>query len=300
MKFVMYYITISCIILGIILYHFYNKNQLKSINKNYETNKYLKSLQNYLTQEITKTLKEQENITQSFNKKIDTLKNNLQQALNDYQSNIVFISEGLKTIYDSKKEEYQLELEDQKQQLKTANLAEMHEIEKMLEELQQKYFSTLSITDNPDGITINFSQKDKDDINFLTNEVITRLNNREILYKLIWSEYYQKPTNEMLNQLLPRGTASGIYKITKKSTGQSYIGRSTDLKRRITEHVKSVVGISSISDQYIHQKMREEGIWNYEFKIVEICDKSSLAEREKFYIKFFGTNEYGFNRNSGG
>lgn len=300
MKFVMYYITISCIILGIILYHFYNKNQLKSINKNYETNKYLKSLQNYLTQEITKTLKEQENITQSFNKKIDTLKNNLQQALNDYQSNIVFISEGLKTIYDSKKEEYQLELEDQKQQLKTANLAEMREIEKMLEELQQKYFSTLSITDNPDGITINFSQKDKDDINFLTNEVITRLNNREILYKLIWSEYYQKPTNEMLNQLLPRGTASGIYKITKKSTGQSYIGRSTDLKRRITEHVKSVVGISSISDQYIHQKMREEGIWNYEFKIVEICDKSSLAEREKFYIKFFGTNEYGFNRNSGG
>lgn len=300
MKFVMYYITISCIILGIILYHFYNKNQLKSINKNYETNKYLKSLQNYLTQEITKTLKEQENITQSFNKKIDTLKNNLQQAINDYQSNIVFISEGLKTIYDSKKEEYQLELEDQKQQLKIANLAEMREIEKMLEELQQKYFSTLSITDNPDGITINFSQKDKDDINFLTNEVITRLNNREILYKLIWSEYYQKPTNEMLNQLLPRGTASGIYKITKKSTGQSYIGRSTDLKRRITEHVKSVVGISSISDQYIHQKMREEGIWNYEFKIVEICDKSSLAEREKFYIKFFGTNEYGFNRNSGG
>lgn len=296
----MYYITISCIILGIILYHFYNKNQLKSINKNYETNKYLKSLQNYLTQEITKTLKEQENITQSFNKKIDTLKNNLQQAINDYQSNIVFISEGLKTIYDSKKEEYQLELEDQKQQLKIANLAEMREIEKMLEELQQKYFSTLSITDNPDGITINFSQKDKDDINFLTNEVITRLNNREILYKLIWSEYYQKPTNEMLNQLLPRGTASGIYKITKKSTGQSYIGRSTDLKRRITEHVKSVVGISSISDQYIHQKMREEGIWNYEFKIVEICDKSSLAEREKFYIKFFGTNEYGFNRNSGG
>lgn len=300
MKFVMYYITISCIILGIILYHFYNKNQLKSINKNYETNKYLKSLQNYLTQEITKTLKEQENITQSFNKKIDTLKNNIQQALNDYQSNIVFISEGLKTIYDSKKEEYQLELEDQKQQLKIANLAEMREIEKMLEELQQKYFSTLSITDNPDGITINFSQKDKDDINFLTNEVITRINNREILYKLIWSEYYQKPTNEMLNQLLPRGTASGIYKITKKSTGQSYIGRSTDLKRRITEHVKSVVGISSISDQYIHQKMREEGIWNYEFKIVEICDKSSLAEREKFYIKFFGTNEYGFNRNSGG
>lgn len=300
MKFVMYYITISCIILGIILYHFYNKNQLKSINKNYETNKYLKSLQNYLTQEITKTLKEQENITQSFNKKIDTLKNNIQQALNDYQSNIVFISEGLKTIYDSKKEEYQLELEDQKQQLKMANLAEMREIEKMLEELQQKYFSTLSITDNPDGITINFSQKDKDDINFLTNEVITRINNRDILYKLIWSEYYQKPTNEMLNQLLPRGTASGIYKITKKSTGQSYIGRSTDLKRRITEHVKSVVGISSISDQYIHQKMREEGIWNYEFKIVEICDKSSLAEREKFYIKFFGTNEYGFNRNSGG
>lgn len=296
----MYYITISCIILGIILYHFYNKNQSKSINKNYETNKYLKSLQNYLTQEITKTLKEQENITQSFNEKIDTLKNNLQQALNDYQSNIVFISEGLKTIYDSKKEEYQLELEDQKQQLKTANLTEMREIEKMLEELQQKYFSTLSITDNPDGITINFSQKDKDDINFLTNEVITRINNREILYKLIWSEYYQKPTNEMLNQLLPRGTASGIYKITKKSTGQSYIGRSTDLKRRITEHVKSVVGISSISDQYIHQKMREEGIWNYEFKIVEICDKSSLAEREKFYIKFFGTNEYGFNRNSGG
>lgn len=40
----MYYIIISCIILGIILYYFYNKNQLKLINKNYETNKYLKNL----------------------------------------------------------------------------------------------------------------------------------------------------------------------------------------------------------------------------------------------------------------
>ena len=39
----------------------------------------------------------------------------------------------------------------------------------------------------------------QDDIGYLLNNVVHHLSNPDILYKLIWSEYIQKPTNEMLD-----------------------------------------------------------------------------------------------------
>ena len=46
--------------------------------------------------------------------------------------------------------------------------------------------------------------------------------------------------------------------------------------------------------------MREEGLWNFTFELIESCDKDKLSEMEKFYIDFFKTQEYGFNRKNGG
>lgn len=93
----------------------------------------------------------------------------------------------------------------------------------------------------------------------------------------------------MLDFILPQRDCSGIYKITNDKTKRAYIGRSTSVRKRLTDHIKSAIGISTIADQQIHKAMREEGLWNFTFELIEACDKASLGEHEKYYIEFFKT-----------
>lgn len=46
--------------------------------------------------------------------------------------------------------------------------------------------------------------------------------------------------------------------------------------------------------------MKDYGIENFSFELLEKCDKSQLNEKEKYYIALFKTNEWGLNENSGG
>lgn len=148
--------------------------------------------------------------------------------------------------------------------------------------------------------SLQLNQGSREDIDYLLNNVASRLTNPDILYKLIWSEYIQKPMNEVLEYILPQKECSGIYKITNLRNKKSYIGRSTSVRKRLSDHVKSAIGISTIADQRIHQVMREEGLWNFKFELIEECDKTELNEREKYYINFFSTEKLGYNQKAGG
>lgn len=174
---------------------------------------------------------------------------------------------------------------------------------------RQKYLSIIATianaeTDEERDIQrhINIREAAQDDINYLLNNVANRLSNPDILYKLIWSEYIQKPTNDMLDFILPQKDCSGIYKITYDRNKKSYIGRSTSVRKRLTDHIKSAIGISTIANQRIHDIMRENGLWNFTFELIEECDKDKLNEREKYYIDFFQTAEatFGYNQKAGG
>lgn len=174
---------------------------------------------------------------------------------------------------------------------------------------RQKYLSIIatianSETDEERDIQrhINIREAAQDDINYLLNNVANRLSNPDILYKLIWSEYIQKPTNDMLDFILPQKDCPGIYKITYDRNKKSYIGRSTSVRKRLIDHIKSAIGISTIANQRIHDIMRENGLWNFTFELIEECDKDKLNEREKYYIDFFQTAEatFGYNQKAGG
>lgn len=149
---------------------------------------------------------------------------------------------------------------------------------------------------------VRVNEVNQDDIGYLLNNVVRHLSNPDILYKLIWSEYIQKATNEMLDYILPQKDCPGIYKITNDRNKKSYIGRSTSVRKRLADHIKSAIGISTIANQKIHEVMREEGIWNFTFELIEECDKDKLSEREKYYIDFFQTADttYGYNQKAGG
>lgn len=86
----------------------------------------------------------------------------------------------------------------------------------------------------------------------------------------------------------------GIYKITKKENGKSYIGQSNDIERRFSEHKIKI-------DIPIKVAIKKYGTDAFNFEIIEECPLDKLDEREKYWIAFYNTyKEFGYNCNEGG
>ena len=181
------------------------------------------------------------------------------------------------------------------EQVKSQTNFEEHRYEMLLAPLkqyemekQQRLFYTIQV---PDGY--------KEDIDFLLNTVSQKVRHPDIINKLIWAEYV-KPYIEETFKRIEIKPEPGIYKLTNIESGKSYIGKSTDVKKRIADHFKSSVGISNIADQAVHHAILETGLWNWTIEIIIYCDKEQLNELEKYYINFFKSQEYGYNKTGGG
>lgn len=147
--------------------------------------------------------------------------------------------------------------------------------------------------------TINLSEQEIADL-LLIKELAPRFNNRELLNKIIYESYIKRPLQEMTKRVLEGRSPSGIYKITRKSTGEIYIGRATAVDKRWTEHVKMAFSIGSIAHSTLHTLMEKEGVWNFTFELLEEVPKDQLNEREKYYIDFYDSKKYGLNQKNGG
>ena len=88
----------------------------------------------------------------------------------------------------------------------------------------------------------------------------------------------------------------GIYKITNKKTGKSYIGQSNDIERRFKEHQQK--GASSrIPLDVAIQKYGKDA---FDYEVIEECSLSQLNEKEEYYIQLYDTKNNGYNCNDGG
>ncbi len=86
----------------------------------------------------------------------------------------------------------------------------------------------------------------------------------------------------------------GIYKITKKSNGKSYIGQSNNIERRFREHKYK-------TDLPIDIAIQKYGADAFCFEVLEECDASKLDEREQYWIQYYNTYKgVGYNCNPGG
>lgn len=96
----------------------------------------------------------------------------------------------------------------------------------------------------------------------------------------------------------------GIYKIENKITGKVYIGQSVDIKKRLITHRYNAYNEKNadIYNLYLYTAIRKYGKENFTYTIIELCDKSLLDEREKFWISYYKANqkEYGYNLSDGG
>ena len=133
----------------------------------------------------------------------------------------------------------------------------------------------------------------------ILNAARRNLKKPEIIDKIIYDNYIGKPVLEMIKRVLQNTTCSGIYKITCIKTGEIYIGKSTDVKSRWQQHCKSAFNCGTIAHSLLHTKMKQYGIEQFTFELVEQVPKDQLSEREKFYINFYQTKETGLNERNG-
>ena len=85
---------------------------------------------------------------------------------------------------------------------------------------------------------------------------------------------------------------TGIYKITNQCNGMSYVGQSIDIQRRWAEHRRKM----NIKNTLLYQAMREFGIDNFSFEVIEECELINLNDKEKYYIDKYNTmNPNGYN-----
>ena len=235
-----------------------------------------------------------------------------QERYDTLTSNLAQIQDTYDVLVKQAEQNYVAELEElkrkNKEEIDEANLITQVAINKIngqVDDCQKLYASLISsyqiANEESDARRhVQISLTTREDIDFMLNYVSSRLKNPTIISKLIWSEYFQKPTNDMLDFVLPSRDCAGIYKITNDETKEAYIGRSVSVRKRLTDHIKSALGIDTIADQHVHQVMREKGIWNFTFELIEECPREKLNEREKYYIEFFHTDQYGYNQKAGG
>ena len=146
-----------------------------------------------------------------------------------------------------------------------------------------------------DFYRIPISSAAKNDIDKLKG-VAAQLSKPTTLYKLIWKEYYENGFNAMIGRVLGGDKdKSGIYKITNINNQMVYIGQAVNIGSRWKTHVKRGLGCEEKTNNRLYTALWEEGVENFTFQVVEMCNKEKLTEREKFYIDFYNSKDYGYN-----
>jgi hypothetical protein len=254
--------------------------------------------------------------------------NNLQKISKDYDEQINERQKQLNAIIESGTQSARASVDAFAQEYKKNQIAKVHEeekalrekleitkqawleqiepIRKELEEYQKEQAAIIEsrkreqeLRDNREFHSVVLSQNAIDDIGYISS-ILDRVHKPEVVAKVVWEVYIQSPTKDMLNRVIGKDKKTGIYKITNVDTSESYIGQGVDVAKRLTEHIKGTLGIQSIADQKIHHAMAEVGLQNWTFELLEECKKEELNQREKFYINYYKSNEFGYNRTSGG
>ena len=248
------------------------KNQLNEIEKEINQKKeFNSSLLKIREEELERTLQIKK---EEGNKLIELeLLKQKEQKINLLKSEFeYFLSEQNKTkeIIKKETEEIKKELEDFRLKREAINEAVLRE-----KELQEKN----------EFYRVNISEKDIEDM-IILEKIRPQLKNREALSKLIWEVYIQRPAAEMIKRVTGGKDISGIYKITYMKTGEAYIGKTTSIKTRWQNHLKTVIGLDGAARTTLHTRMEKDGFWNYTFELLEEVPKDKLTEREKYFIKF--------------
>lgn len=141
--------------------------------------------------------------------------------------------------------------------------------------------------------SLNISESNLNEIKKI-REIIPYLKNSEILNKVIWKTYYEKPTTDLIGRVVGKNNICGIYKITNKVNGMCYVGQTKNFSDRFRQHIKRGLGAEAATQNKLYPAMKEFGVENFTFEIIENCDSSELNEREQFWQEYFSAKTFGY------
>lgn len=289
------------------------KNKLYNINK--ETNDkiyFLEQRVGSLNNTIEDKQKQLDNLQQNVTKTVETQKQLSQTAFENY-------CEVLIKSYDEKEKEYEEDIqrlqnsystiqENINKDLEQKKMEIAEEIEKEREVLNkiretraaaiQAQIREQEVKEKLAFYCLTINDSELDDIKVL-ERVKGQLHAPRILSMLIWQTYFQKPMTSLCNNIIGTGVKSGIYKITNQKTDICYIGQATNLSDRWKQHAKCGLGIDTPQGNKLYKAMKEDGLWNFSFEVLEFCSPAELNEKEKYYIELYQSKDFGYNSQAG-
>lgn len=211
------------------------------------------------------------------------------------------INEYKKVLEESNKEIEVQALKHQKELLDQLDILidEIKDYEKKREVINKQILMEREAKEKADFYRIVVSDYDIEDLK-LISQIEQNFHNKEVLNRAVFDTYIKKPMSEMIKRVLEGRSPSGIYMITNTLTNEIYIGRAVSIDKRWQEHCKSCFNLGTIAHSTLHTRMAKEGIWNFTFQILEEVPKEKLSEREKYWINFYHSKDYGMNEKAGG
>lgn len=177
-------------------------------------------------------------------------------------------------------------------------IIKLNDFQQKQQVINEEILRKRQLEEQQDFFRVVLSESSLSDMQILLS-IREKLISRENLDKLIYDAYISKSVTEMIKRVLNGKAPSGIYKITRLKTGEIYIGKSTDIKKRWSEHCKTAYGVGTIAHSILHTTIKKDGIENFTFELLEEVPKDKLTEREKYWISFYGSKEYGLNERVG-
>lgn len=241
-----------------------------------------------------KTEDKKEAIEQIMNDQIQAIKdeNNRQRIELDKQKKEIFDNYGeVVKEYEEKKARAKEKYDKVMEEYDNTIAKKKGEIQNLIEQFKRDE----EAREEADFYRIAIPESFKDDIAKLKS-IAAQLSKPSTLYKLIWKEYYENSFNAMTGRVLGTDAdKSGIYKITNIKNQMVYIGQAVNIGSRWRTHVKRGLKAEEGTSNRLYTALWEEGVENFTFQVINFCDRKDLTEREKFYISFYNSKEYGYN-----
>lgn len=210
----------------------------------------------------------------------------LRKLEEDYKSQ----QEILKTTF----EKYSEELKERKEQLDK----EIQAYENKQNAIIEQFKKDEETKQKQDFYKVKLNDVEKKDVAQL-KRLTLEFSKPEALKKVIYEVYYKARLEELFKRVLGENKdKGGIYKITNINNQKVYIGKTTKFMERWRVHSKRGCGLDTIKN-ILYDNMYQDGLENYTWEIVEVCSKEQQTEREKYWINFYKSNDYGYNQRVG-
>ena len=223
-----------------------------------------------------------------------TIRRHYESIKNAYETDLHYSKEQL--LADARLE-FNANIEEMQNALEKVN-AELAEAQSKRDAINEQILRQRAIEEQRDFYRICITSDDLADINVLYH-IKSNLFKPTFLDKAIYDNYVSKYVKEMSKRVLKGENPTGIYKVTNIQTQEVYIGKSTTIADRWTNHCKSAYGLEGVSDSQFQRALKKYGIQNFTWELLEKTTKEQLTNREKYYIEFYNTTKYGYNQRIG-